>query len=127
MNEEVRTRRNRVIRYVLILAVAAGCTAWFLIENGMYLPCPFRSITGYLCPGCGVTRMCLSVLQLDFARAFSYNSGVFIAAPFLMALIFKMTAVYIRTGNWNAGKAWNVLAYMILLFLVLFGILRNLV
>ena len=37
----------------------------FVVGRGLY--CPFWKLTGLLCPGCGVTRMCLALLRLDLA------------------------------------------------------------
>ena len=37
------------------------------------IPCLFKSLTGYDCPGCGNTRSVLSLLHGDFPRAVKYN------------------------------------------------------
>lgn len=35
--------------------------------------CPFSFFLGISCPGCGMTRAFLSLLQFDFAQAFYYH------------------------------------------------------
>lgn len=46
------------------------------------IPCFFKSIFHIPCPGCGMTRALLSVLNFDFASAISYNFMIF-AMPLL--------------------------------------------
>ena len=64
-------------RKVLILAVAAAVLAlWQRLE----IPCVMRSITGLICPGCGMTRAWLAMLRLQVAEAFSWHP-MFWAVP----------------------------------------------
>ena len=50
----------------------------------IYIPCIFRYITGYKCPGCGTTTMCVSILRFRFGDAFYANPFIFTTIPFLM-------------------------------------------
>lgn len=53
----------------------------FLFLNKVFnftIPCLFHEITNLYCPGCGITRMFLSLFKLDFYQAFRYNPLVFI-------------------------------------------------
>ena len=45
-----------------------------VIGRGLY--CPVWKLTGLLCPGCGVTRMCLALLRLDVAAAWRANAAL---------------------------------------------------
>ena len=45
--------------------------------------CPFKSLTGIPCPGCGMTRAMLSITKGDFRGAFGYN-------PFSFFLLFMV-------------------------------------
>ena len=47
--------------------------------------CPIKWLTGISCAGCGLTRACLSALQLDFAAAFSYHP-LFFMIPIVVVL-----------------------------------------
>lgn len=51
------------------------------------LPCPFRYLTGYLCPGCGITTLLLALAQGDFAAARSANIFLLYTLPFLAVSI----------------------------------------
>ena len=45
----------------------------YLVMFGFGITCPIRYIWGVSCPGCGMTRACLSALRLDFSAAFVYH------------------------------------------------------
>lgn len=49
--------------------------------------CPIRKLTGFPCPGCGMTRACLAALRLDFSDAFRLHPLWILPVPlFLMSL-----------------------------------------
>ena len=43
--------------------------------------CLTYNLTGYECPGCGLTRASLCMIRLNFAEAMNYNRLVVIAFP----------------------------------------------
>ncbi len=45
--------------------------------TGLGLPCPWRALTGTLCPFCGSTRMGADLLRFDMAGAWEANPFVF--------------------------------------------------
>lgn len=47
---------------VLLLGITKGLHMQMKIFS---LPCVFRELTGYYCPGCGGTRACAALLQLS--------------------------------------------------------------
>ena len=51
----------------------------FLTHSYLGLPCVFRTLTGFACPGCGMTRAFLLLSQLRIDDALATNP----AAPFL--------------------------------------------
>ena len=53
------------------LVIALAIYVIFLQISGIH--CPIRYLSGISCPGCGMSRACLSALRLDFASAFYYN------------------------------------------------------
>ena len=70
--------RKKILKiYAVVLSVGL---AYFLFIRltGLGLPCFYLKTTGYLCPGCGSTRMFLALSRLDLAAAFSYNPVVLI-------------------------------------------------
>ncbi len=88
----------------------------------IYIDCPIKTITGLNCPGCGITRMLLAILQLDFYQAFRYNPLLFICLPFfiffyLESIISKKEPLY----NKIPTKVWII----IIIVFIIYGILRN--
>ncbi len=60
---------------------------------GMILGCPIKRIFAVPCPGCGMTRACLSLLKLDFAAALHWHPLCFLVPPLGLLYIFKDTRV----------------------------------
>jgi hypothetical protein len=46
-------------------------------------PCPFHALTGWWCPGCGMTRATHHLLHADVVGALRYNALL----PFVLTLI----------------------------------------
>lgn len=95
------------------------CFSFLLLylKLGIYIPCLFRKFTGFYCPGCGITRMFLSILQLDFYQAFRYNPLVFIL--FVGVILFK-----ILRFNFSK-KSKEYASYFLLVIVIFYGVLRN--
>ena len=73
----IKNAKEKCITLAMIGAVVA--VLWLF-----RLPCPILALTGIPCPGCGMTRAYLSLLQGDVAAAFSYNA-MFWAVPLMAA------------------------------------------
>jgi len=76
---------------------AAGVTYLLAVPNQYKIPCFFHATTGYLCPGCGLTRAALAVLRGDIPAAFNFNQLVFFLPVFLAALYFAKKSKYAKT------------------------------
>lgn len=92
--------------------------------TGLSLPCPFHYLTGYYCPGCGITTMILSLSTGDIPSAFAANRALFVLAPVIIWLIIQdQTGLLLQTAKQrNAHKA---LLLSVLLCLLAYGVMRN--
>lgn len=54
--------------------------------------CPTYTVTGLYCPGCGMTRAGMSIIQGDFASAFSHHP---FSLLFAMGWIFFLVLLFI--------------------------------
>lgn len=70
------------------LLALAVLSAYILLMLFFRAQCPILAITGIPCPGCGMTRACLSVLRGDFAAAFGYHSMVWSLPLLLLFFLF---------------------------------------
>lgn len=110
----------------LCLLLGAGLAyAAFVTATGLFLPCPFRLVTGLLCPGCGVSHLCLALLRLDFPGAWDANAGLVLVLPILTLLLFQQARRYV-TGITSPLPRWErILLWMTLIFLLIWGVVRN--
>ncbi len=120
-------RIGRLLRLIVLLLVCGLAYASFFKIFGFGIPCMFHSVTGLDCPACGVTRMSVSLLTLDFKAAFHYNAGLLIASPFLAIEALIMALRYIKNGSLMPSKAENVYIIFIIVFLLIWGVYRNVV
>lgn len=119
--------RKRLKKYLIMLAVGltAGVIYFLLTQLGFAIPCIFHRITGFYCPGCGVTRMCINLVKLNIYDAFRSNPAVFIILPFLIIIFLKRTYSYVKYGTAAHEKWMSAIEIISLIFLIIFGILRN--
>lgn len=112
-------KSKRVLTPVMALLILG--TIYLL---GFRIPCVFYNTTTYLCPGCGITRMCEAILHLDFIAAFGYNQ-----LCFALSLVLGPYFVYYLYMNIK-GRVYKEIprgvTYIILGITILFWILRNL-
>lgn len=100
--------------------------AWICKRTGgVGIPCLFHKITGFYCPGCGISRMCMALLELDFRAAFGYNAAVMILLPAAIVFGLRETVCWLRTGHFSETGAERAAQILAVILLVLFGILRN--
>lgn len=87
----------------------------------------FHLITGFKCPGCGVTHMCVALLQLDFRGAYESNQMLFLLSPFLAIVFAIYIAGYVRDGEWKMNRLQTGVLSVSIILLIGFGIVRNIV
>lgn len=59
-----------------------------LVKEAVLVPCPFLTLTGIPCPGCGMTRSCLALVHGDLALAWSYHPFSFLLVSIAAAFAF---------------------------------------
>ncbi|MBR0466049.1 MAG: DUF2752 domain-containing protein [Clostridia bacterium] len=117
-------RAKKVIKGALILALIGALYALFVHLFHIGIPCPIKLISGFSCPGCGVTRMCMALLRLDFISAYKANKVLFCLLPLLTVLAARMIYLYIRKGS-TKDRFSTYLLWIIIAVLLIWGIVRN--
>lgn len=109
----------------MLAVFAAAGIVYYLIPDGIRIKCPVFEIIGFYCPGCGVTRMCLNLIDLKFYEAFRSNCGVFICMPFLTAFFGERWYSWIRTGKPAYNTHMKIMVWTMIVILLVFGVVRN--
>lgn len=124
-------RRKAALAPLAVLAAGAAGAAYLYTTNphepGHLLPqCPFRLVTGWLCPACGGTRMVYDLMHGHFAAAWADNRLLLLASPFALALLGRWSWEGLRGRRWQprAGRPTQVL---ILTVAVVWAVVRNVV
>lgn len=95
----------------------------YIVTNS-FPPCLINKYTGFFCPGCGITRMVLSIITLNFYQAFRYNAFLFIL--FLLTIIYQIIKLITKQFSTKELKLNNYVYITILIAAIGFGIIRNL-
>lgn len=108
---------------VLGIGLAYSCLVKML---GRGLGCPIHWATGFYCAGCGVSRMCLALLRLDFKGAFLANRLLFVSLPVILGLLCVRSVRYVRTGKTDTPKWENICWIALAAAFTVYAVARNL-
>lgn len=120
---ETRLKKVLIVNVSLLLILLIYYKFYSITNIG--IPCIFKLITGYKCPGCGITRCLFSLIKLDFKSAFSYNQLVTILIiPFIIYYIYLNYCYIFKKDNKYKFIVNNI--SLILIFIsIIFGVIRN--
>ena len=114
---------RHIIILVFILALG-GIYYMFDPSASLFFPkCPFMSITGLPCAGCGSQRAIHALLHLNLQNAIHYNFFVVLLLPLLCVLLFssifrrRFPKLYLLTHHYYV-------AFAFLFLIILWWILR---
>lgn len=119
------SRGRRLCLWGIVLLVVGLGYGLYLFHGGVGIPCYFHRVTGLLCSGCGVTHLCLALLQRDIHLAYQANPMLFCQIPFLVYLGIRGAIAYLKHGRWIPSKGDNLLLYILLILLVIWFFWRN--
>lgn len=119
-------RRRRVLRIGLLILIFGLAYAAFCAWTGWGIPCLFRLVTGLQCPGCGVSRMLLALLRLDFPAAFQANPVLLCMLPLLLLLGGRVLWLYVHRDTLRSRDV-DAAAGVLCGILLIFGAVRNFV
>ncbi len=116
--------KSLVLRGILLVFLGL-CYAVYLWCGGYGIPCPLEYRTGLQCPGCGVTRMSLALLKLEFKSAFMANPLLFSMIPVAIWRGIAFSIRYVQTGDDKANRIDNVLLNLTIILSVIWFVVRN--
>ncbi|MBO4242403.1 MAG: DUF2752 domain-containing protein [Clostridiales bacterium] len=125
-DQDKKRLSGKIRIYLAVLAGGAAYLIWVRL-TGLGIPCPIRLITGWKCPGCGITTLFVRLAQGDIAGAYEANSFLLMTFPFLIVeLIWAeySSSRKVTVSKWAEGI--NIVAGIIyLVALIAFGVFRN--
>ena len=100
---------------------------YFLVGHyfNFYLKCPIYELTHLYCPGCGITRMIISLVKGNFYQAFRYNPLLFILIPFVVWYFLDVIIASKRKKNPFLERFEPNIWYILIGIFMVYGILRN--
>ena len=123
-----KEQKNRLIKLLagICIIILAGLLYYAIVRIlGFGIPCPFRAVTGLLCPGCGTSRMAVALLQFDFKEAFIVQPVLFCFLLPLVVCFVKLGIDYVKTGE-KTLKLWqNIIVYSAIVCLLLYCVYAN--
>jgi Protein of unknown function (DUF2752) len=84
---------------------AAGAAAAYQLAlggQGLWLPCPLRTLTGIPCPLCGMTTAATALASGDLGAALAANPFALLLAGFTLVMALVMAA---RAAGWLPAAA----------------------
>jgi uncharacterized protein DUF2752 len=119
-------RRSTVVAiWSLIIAGAAYLFFFEPGKSGFFPACPFRSLTGFTCPGCGTTRALHQILHGHFDAAFALNPLLLLALPFILFALLRYSVIVMRGGLPRPNALPAPYIYTIFFVILSFWIFRN--
>ena len=125
MTSNATGRLKRLLLWAGLILGIGLAYAVFVRLSGLSIPCPVHALTGLLCPGCGVTRMCMALLALDFPAAWSANPVLLLLLPILAALLARQAVQYVKSGRPSLSQRESALVWGMVAVLLLWGVARN--
>ena len=125
MTDEEKKRAKRFLREIgWILVMGTAYAIWFSF-TGIGIPCPIRAVTGYRCPGCGITHCAVNLLHGRVREAFEANQFVFILAPFGLIYGIWRAVHYIRDGSEEISIPDTIVFAILFILAIAFAFYRN--
>ena len=116
--------RAKILKiYASIFIIGTIYLVW-LLTTDIYIPCFYFITTGLQCPGCGISRMFLSLAKLDIPTAFSYNPVVFIL--FVIWNIIALLCFWGKIAFVKKPKFLYTALGISIAILIIWGFIRNL-
>lgn len=111
----------------VVLVVGSGAVAYFDPTKANFLPaCPLYSITGFACPGCGLTRGFHALFHGDIIPALDFNLLVPVWAVIFGWVFVSLILLAVRGRGLAMWPMRPNFLWTFLIVLLVFGVLRNL-
>ena len=109
------SKERKAITIILVL----GFTYALIVRYTPFcIPCFFQTVTGLKCPGCGITHVFMSLMDLDLYGAFHANRFLFVTSPILLLIL-------ILNKFYQKSSLVKLLSVFYIILLLVWGVVRN--
>lgn len=128
--DSTKSKNNIFWLVLFLLLLVGGIVVYTLFDpnKSVWMPkCPFRLLTGWNCPACGLQRALHALLHGRFTEALSYNYFFVVSIPYVIALLVAEVLKRVPRGdNFIRAVEHPVLARVYIILFIVWGIIRNL-
>lgn len=78
----------RLLKQIGIILILGGIYLGIVLTTGYGIPCLFYQLTGWKCPGCGMTRAVVEIWKGNFKAALHYNALSITVLPLICPYLF---------------------------------------
>lgn len=110
------------------VTMLAGVAAVWYFEpatSGIFPACPLYTMTGFACPGCGMTRGFHALFHGDILTALDFNALIPLVAIFFGYWFLSLVLTAVRGRGFGFGKMSAGLVGTTFVLLLIFGVVRN--
>lgn len=113
---------HKKVKTILLIFTFGFVYALIVRYTPFCIPCFFKTITGFSCPGCGITHLILRLINFDFYGAYLANRFLFVTSPIILVIVILnfFCKKEIRTAPFTGG-----LTLIYACSLVVWGVVRN--
>jgi len=118
-------------RVIALTAVGVGIAGAFYIRHfnpstqGFFPLCPFKALTGFACPGCGMTRSFHQLLNGNVTAALDYNVMIAFWLPLFLYLGISLFLFGVRGKGLPQIVPPTALVWVFAVTISLFWVIRN--
>ena len=111
----------------VVFVAGSGAVAYFDPATANFLPvCPLFALTGFACPGCGLTRGFHALFHGDVLTALDFNALIPIWVVIFGYVFVSMVLLAVRGRGLPMWPTRPRFLWTFMIALLVFGVLRNL-
>ncbi|MBK9527672.1 MAG: DUF2752 domain-containing protein [Acidobacteria bacterium] len=119
---------ERIGAATAVIAIGTGGVLGFLFDpakSSLFPICPLYSITGFACPGCGLTRGAHALFHGDVIAALDFNLLLPIWSVIIGYVFLSLVLLAVRGRGLPMWPSYPKFLWGFMITLVAFGVLRN--
>lgn len=111
---------------ITIIPIIGILLYFFYTKLDISFVCIFHEITGLYCPGCGITRSFVAIVNGEYYQAFRFNPYGCLVLPFLIFYIqYEFYCWGFNKKDCIIRKIPKSILYVLIVSVLIYGVLRN--